>query len=122
MGKIIKHNKILIAEDERPIAEAIKSKLIDSGFEVVIAIDGEQAVEIAGRGECRAVILDLVLPKLDGFEVLKHIKELPEPPLVIIIANIAEEQDRIKAFSLGAAEYFVKSSTTIDMIADYLNK
>ena len=100
-------NKILIVEDELPIAELEKDYLELSGFEVVIETDGNRGLEQALKGEFNLVILDLMLPGMDGFEVCRRIREVTEIPVIMVSAK-KEDIDKIRGLGLGANDYMTK--------------
>lgn len=110
--------KILVAEDEKSIADALALQLQHAGFAVDLATDGEQALAMLTKGAYDAVILDLVMPKVNGFEVLEGIQELTKRPKVIVASNLSQEQDAQRAKGLGADDYFVKSNTPLKDIVE----
>ncbi|MFA6407515.1 MAG: response regulator [Candidatus Paceibacterota bacterium] len=112
--------RILIVEDEQALAKVLEEKLIKSGFEVKIAGDGEAALYAAGVFKPEMILLDLILPKKDGFEVLKELKASPTLATipVIVLSNLGEDENLKKAFALGAKDYFVKSQHPINEIID----
>ena len=110
--------KILIVEDENFLSSLIKARLEKEGFVVSQSFDGEAALESLKKEKPSFVILDLILPKLSGFEVMEHISldpELSKIP-VIILSNLAQDTDIEKIKSLGAREYFVKVRISTDDI------
>lgn len=115
-----KLKKILIAEDEKPMARALELKLNHSGFETKVVGDGEAAWEAIKKEKFDLILLDLMMPKMDGFEVLKSLKEKKDNTPVIIASNLGQDDDAQKAKSLGAKWYFVKSDTSINKIVDYV--
>lgn len=117
MGK-----KILIVEDERPISKALELKLNNSGFEAMAAYDGLQALTKIETDKPDLVLLDLVMPNLDGFGLLNKLKEKNISVPVIVTSNLSQEEDINKAKSLGAIDYYVKSNTSLSAIVDLINK
>lgn len=112
--------KILIVEDEQVLAKVLKEKFDKAGFETKVSGDGDAAVVDAKNFLPEIIILDLVLPKKSGFEVLKEIKAGPETKTipVIVVSNLGEDSDIKKALSLGAKDYFVKSQHPINEIIE----
>lgn len=110
--------KILIAEDEKPLAEALALKLGHEGFETIHAEDGEKAIELILVGGIDLVILDLVMPKVDGFGVLEEMKEKGIKIPVIVASNLSQKEDKTKAKSLGATDYFIKSDVPISELVN----
>lgn len=115
-----KLKRILIVEDEKPMARALELKLNHSGFETVVASDGEAALENLKKQKFDLVLLDLMIPKIDGFGVIKAMKENGDKTPVIVASNLGQEDDAQKAKTLGAKWYFVKSDTPINKIVDYI--
>jgi DNA-binding response OmpR family regulator len=112
--------KVMLVEDDRFLSSLIKARLEKDGFGVVQAFDGEQAIQALNADRPSLVILDLIMPKTNGFEVLKTISLTPglsDTP-VIIVSNLAQDSDIEKARQLGAKEYFVKVKISIDDLVD----
>jgi len=104
---------ILIVEDESPMAKALKLKLEKDGLEVTIAENGEAGIKQLDEKAFDLVICDLMMPVVDGFEVLKHIRENEIDTIVIVASNLSQTEDIQKARDMGARDYFVKSDTPI---------
>ncbi len=112
--------KILIVEDEKTLSFVLDEKLKKANFETRIAGDGEVAIAIARSFKPEMILLDLILPKKDGFSVLKELKadeELKMIP-VIVLSNLGEDENIKKAFALGAIDYFVKAQHPINEIIE----
>lgn len=107
---------IMVVEDDRFLSSLIKARLEKDGFSVAQAFDGEEAVASLKSERPNLVILDLIMPKVTGFEVLQMISITPglERTPVVILSNLAQESDIQKARQLGAREYFVKVKISID--------
>lgn len=101
-------NKILIIEDEVNIRELLKDNLEYEGYEVFEAEDGETALKMVKENNYDLVILDLMLPKLNGYEFLKGLRKFDKLLPVIILSAKSEEIDKIKGFDLGADDYITK--------------
>lgn len=114
--------KILIAEDEKPMAHALEVKLNSSGYEATTVFDGQQAIEALEAETYHLVLLDLMMPKKDGFAVLEEMKEKKIKTPVIVSTNLSQESDIDKAKNLGAKDYFVKSDTPITGVVEYVKK
>ncbi len=110
--------RILIAEDEKPMANALSLKLQSVGFEAKIVYDGEAAIAALNESKYDLLILDLVMPKKDGFFVLEELKKLKINIPVIIASNLSQEEDIKRAKDLGAQDYFIKSDTTLLQIVE----
>jgi len=108
--------KIMIVEDDRFLSSLMKARLEKEGFEVVQAFDGEEAIEMLHKVIPALVILDLIMPKVTGFEVLQMLSITPQLDKipVVIVSNLAQDSDIEKARQLGAREYFIKVKVSID--------
>lgn len=102
---------ILLVEDDTFLAGMYVTKLELEGFRVVLASDGEQAVQLAEREVPDIMLLDIVLPKKSGFEVLKEIKAKPATKNVpvILLTNLGQKEDVQKGLQLGALDYLIKA-------------
>lgn len=105
--------KILIIEDERPLAHALELKLGHAGYEIEVAYTGAEGLEKARKGKFALILLDLILPEMDGFTVLT---QLGKKAKVIVLSNLGQEEDKKKAADLGAVEYCVKANTPLSEI------
>ncbi|KKW47535.1 MAG: hypothetical protein A2128_00465 [Candidatus Liptonbacteria bacterium GWC1_60_9] len=107
---------ILLVEDDPFLSALLKTRLQNEGLTVVHAVDGQQAVEILKASKPSLILLDLILPKKSGFEVMEAIQSDPElnKSPIIIISNLGQESDVQRGRELGAIEYFVKAKTSID--------
>lgn len=106
--------KILIVEDDKFLRELISQKLLREGYEISEAVDGEKGLKMAKDEKPDLILLDLILPGLDGFEVLSKIKEDPaaaEIP-VIILSNLGQKDDIERGLKLGAIDYLIKAHFT----------
>jgi DNA-binding response OmpR family regulator len=108
--------KILIVEDERLIAKPLAMKLQFSGFEVKNAYDGAEALTMMADEKFDLVLLDLMMPKVDGFDVLSKLKERGDMTPVIVASNLSQEKDISRVLELGVTSYYVKTNTTLDEI------
>ena len=108
--------KIMIIEDDRFLSSLMKARLEKEGFSVTQAFDGEEAIQALKAEMPALVILDLIMPKVTGFEVLQMISITPQLDKVpvVIVSNLAQDSDIEKARQLGAREYFIKVKISID--------
>lgn len=106
--------KILIIEDDKFLRELIAQKLIKEGYEVDGAIDGEEGLKKIKKDKPDLILLDLILPGVDGFEVLARTKEDPKVSTipVIILSNLGQKDDVEKGLKLGAVDYLIKAHFT----------
>lgn len=109
-------DKILIVEDDKKTASLIKLYLEREGFQTVIAYDGQQALELAEQHRPIFVILDLMLPVLDGWEVCRRLRQSFAVPILILTAR-GEEVDRVSGLTLGADDYVVKPFSPGELVA-----
>lgn len=107
---------ILIVEDERKTASLVALYLEREGFQTVVAYDGHQALELARRHSPIFVILDLMLPMLDGWEVCRQLRRTSDVPILILSAR-EEEIDRVSGLTLGADDYVVKPFSPRELVA-----
>jgi len=107
-------HKILIIEDDRFLRELISKKLAKEGFEVSEAIDGEEGIKKIKSEKPGLILLDLILPGIDGFEVLSKMKDDPTVSSipVIILSNLGQKEDVEKGLKLGAVDYLIKAHFT----------
>jgi len=110
--------KILIAEDENAIGKALQLKLEHLGFDVEIAANGEEALTALKKTKFDLMLLDIMMPKIDGFGVLAGLKELDYKPIIFISSNLSQQSDRDKAVNLGADDFLVKSDVSLKEIVD----
>jgi DNA-binding response OmpR family regulator len=108
--------KILIVDDEPPIIDVLRYNLIQSGYSVLVAWDGEQALVLARGENPDLVILDLMLPKIDGIEVCKMLRQESNIPIIMLTAK-DEEIDRVLGLELGADDYVVKPFSVRELMA-----
>lgn len=108
--------KILIVEDDEAINTMISKALSKEGFDIKNAFDGKEALDTFENGDFKLIILDLMLPKIDGIEVMRRIREKSTIPILILSAK-AEESDRIIGLGLGADDYLVKPFSVAELIA-----
>lgn len=107
---------ILIIEDEQSIAELERDYLEISGFSVDIASDGDTGLQKALKGDYALIILDLMLPGKDGFQVCKEVREVKDIPIIIVSAR-KDDIDKIRGLGLGADDYVTKPFSASEMVA-----
>lgn len=114
------NKKILVVEDDEFLFDAYRLKLEKENFEVAIAHDGEEALKQADLFKPDLIILDIVMPKMDGIETLKRLKKNPRTSSIpIIIASNVDQAEKVnECKQLGAVDYFVKSNITINSLAE----
>ena len=112
--------KILIVEDDKFLRELIARKLTAENYEIIEAVDGEEGLKKIKETKPDLVLLDLILPGTDGFEVLSRIKEDPSLASipVIILSNLGQREDVERGMKLGAVDYLVKAHFTPNEIVE----
>lgn len=116
--------KILMVEDDKFLRDLAVKKFTQAGYDVVVAIDGSEAMAVAAKENPGVILLDIILPGMDGFEVLRILKadaKLKAVP-VILMSNLGQESDIERGTALGAAEYLVKAHFTLDEIVEKIKK
>jgi len=116
--------RILVVEDEAMISSIYKTKFEADGFEVLIAADGATGLALAKKEKFDIIILDIILPGLDGFSILEEIKKdkVAKNTPVIMLTNLGTEDDKAKGQKLGALDYLVKASLTPGQISDKIKQ
>ncbi len=113
-----KKKKVLVIEDEAPLQEAVKIKLGREGVDVIVARTGEEGLSLLKREKPDLVWLDILLPGINGLEVLRIIRENEETKtLPVVVVSVSSGEEKIKqAFSMNIVDYLVKSEYTLDDI------
>lgn len=108
--------KILVVDDERVLVKGIKFNLESEGYRVEAGYDGEQAVEMARNGGFDLIILDLMMPKIDGLQACMRIREFSNVPIIMLTAR-SEDADKIIGFECGADDYITKPFNILELKA-----
>lgn len=113
-----KSSRVLLAEDDKFISRAYQDGLKRAGFDVVSAVDGQEAVDKAKTDKPDIILLDLIMPVKNGFEALEEIKQNEETKKipVIILSNLGQDSDIQKGKNLGAADYLIKSNFSMNEV------
>ncbi len=106
---------ILIVEDELPISNLIKINLVDAGYKCTCAFDGEEAANLIENNQFDLILLDIMLPKIDGYELMEYIKSYDIP--VIFLTAKSDVRDKVKGLKLGADDYITKPFEIIELLA-----
>jgi DNA-binding response OmpR family regulator len=109
--------RILIVEDERPIAEFVQRGLEAEGYSIACAHDGEEGLALTRTGDFALIILDVLLPKLSGLEVVQKVREGNEAIPVIMLTALAETEDVVTGLDLGASDYLTKPFAFAELLA-----
>jgi len=108
--------KVLVVDDEKPISDIIRFNLTKEGYQIITAFDGEEALQQMKAEQPDLVLLDVMLPRLDGFQVLKKIREGSQVPVIMLTAK-EEEVDKVLGLELGADDYITKPFGMRELIA-----
>ena len=108
--------KILVVDDEKVLVKGIKSNLESEGYQVEVGYDGEEAVELARGGGFDLIILDLMMPKIDGLQACMRIREFSNVPIIMLTAR-SEDTDKIIGFECGADDYITKPFNILELKA-----
>jgi len=118
----IKNKKILIIEDELALARVLSLKITSAGYACEVANDGDSGFKLLSNNVYSLVLLDLILPGLDGFEILEKCKTLKHKSPIVILSNLNQGDDMKRAKDLGATDFFVKSDMQLSDIINYVKK
>ena len=110
------NRKVLVVDDEKPISDIVKFNLEKEGYEVGVAFDGEDAIRKVYQFEPDLILLDIMLPKMDGFQVCKKIRESFNTPILMLTAK-EEEVDKVLGLELGADDYITKPFSVRELMA-----
>ncbi len=108
--------KILIVDDEDLLVKGIRFNLENDGYEVVTGSDGLQAVELARAGGIDLIVLDLMMPNMDGMEACRHIRQFSSVPIIMLTAK-ADDMDKLMGFDCGADDYMTKPFNILELKA-----
>ncbi len=108
--------KILVVDDENLLVKGIKFNLENDGFEVVTGSDGMEAVEKASNQDVDLIVLDLMMPRLDGLEACRKIREFSDVPIIMLTAK-ADDMDKLMGFEHGADDYLTKPFNILELKA-----
>ncbi len=108
--------KILVVDDEKVLVKGIKFNLENEGYQVEVGYDGEQAVELARSGNFDLIMLDLMMPKIDGLQACMQIREFSNVPIIMLTAR-SEDTDKLIGFEYGADDYITKPFNILEVKA-----
>lgn len=107
---------ILVVEDEKPISDILRFNLEKEGFKVCQAYDGEEGLKAAKEKDFDLILLDVMLPKMDGFNVLREVRAVKQTPIIMVTAR-EEEIDKVLGLELGADDYITKPYSVRELLA-----
>ncbi len=114
--------RILLVEDEKPIARALELKLTHANFLVRVATNGQEAITLFKKERFALILLDLILPIMNGFEVLQFLKENKNTIPVIVFSSLGQPEDQKRTKELGATDFIIKSTTSIADMVEKIKK
>lgn len=114
--------RVLIVEDEKALSHALDLKLQHEGFETFVANSGEECLSALKEHTFDIMLLDLVMPTLDGFQVLEALQGKASSPAIFVISNLSQSEDEARVLKLGAKKYFIKSETSLEVIVNEVKK
>jgi len=122
--------KLLVVEDDPFLSDIYNTKLKQAGFEVDLAMTGEECLQKLTVGKYDLMVLDIVLPQLDGWEILSRVREMRQKSVnpgidgmkIIILSNLGQKEEIRKGFDLGADGFMIKAHFTPSEVADEINK
>lgn len=119
-----KKKVVLIIEDDEILLRALYLKFQNAGYTLSSATDGESGLKVAQRVTPDLILLDLILPKMDGFDVLKFLKADPNTQdiPVVVLSNLGDDVDIKKAKDLGALDYYIKANTKLEHLQEKVVK
>lgn len=115
-GEVVRGRKILVVDDEKPIAEILRYNLELEGFTVLLAYDGEEALRLAQEERPDLLLLDIMLPKKDGFAVCRELRRTENMPVIMLTAK-DNELDKVLGLELGADDYVTKPFSAREVVA-----
>lgn len=108
--------RVLIVEDEKPLAQALKLKLEFAGFDVSVVDNGKSCMELVAKEKFGVILLDMMMPIMDGFKTLEALKKAENKTPVFTLSNLSVDDDVTKVLGMGAQKYFIKSDTPLSTI------
>ena len=120
----MENKTILVVEDDKFLRELLANKLIAEGFKIEGAVDGKEAFAVLEKGRPDLIILDIILPDINGFEILEKIRknESWSPVPVIILSNLDQKEDIDRARSLGAIDFMIKANFSLNEVVNHVKK
>ena len=109
-------NKILVVDDEEALRTVLASELEGEGYQVTTAVDGQNAIDILGSAVFDLILLDIKMPNVDGFEVLKFVKERHPTTKIIMLTGFADLKNAIESKKLGAEDFVSKPYDLVDLL------
>ncbi len=119
---MVNRKKILIVEDEKPLAQALRLKLGFSGYDVSVAENGQECLNMVAKQTFDIILLDMMMPVMDGFQTLQGLQKLKNKTPIFALSNLSVDDDVAKVLKMGANKYFIKSDTPLSVLVDEVKK
>lgn len=113
---------VLVIEDEKPLYTALRLKLEHEGIKVTVATDGQEALDLLAKHDYDLMLLDLIMPNMDGFQTLEQLAKIGKHPKIYIMSNLSQPEDETRARELGASKFFIKADTALTEIVEEIKK
>lgn len=114
--------KVLIVEDDAALSNILQLKLTSEGFAVTNAYDGEAGLKAIQEGSFDVILLDLIMPKMNGFAVLEEVKKHNISTPIIVCSNLGQDEDIKKAKEFGVKDYYIKSEMSLNDVVELIKK
>lgn len=115
-----KSKRVLIVEDEKPLSHALELKLSNEGYQTKVVTNGRDALEALKAQAYDVMLLDMMMPVMDGFQVLEQIQSFDEKPVVFVLSNLSLHDDKERVIKLGARDFFVKSEISLADVVEQI--
>lgn len=118
------HSKILLIDDDPVLIKALGAEFVEEGFEFISALDGETGLALIKTNLPDIILLDLIMPRMNGFDVLQELKraEFTKNIPVVLLTNLEPDENVRKGMELGAVDYCIKSSMNLEKMVNKINK
>lgn len=113
---------VLVIEDEKPLYTALRLKLEHEDVKVTVATDGKEALELLTKHDYDLVLMDLIMPNMDGFQALEQLAKMGKHPRIYVMSNLSQPEDEARALELGATKFFIKADTALVSIVEEIKK
>ncbi len=121
-GYMTATKRVLIVEDERPLSHALELKLAHEGIDSTVVPNGQEALDLLAKQHFDVMLLDMMMPVMDGFQVLEHLQKMSSIPTVFALSNLSVHDDQERVLAMGAKKYFIKSDTPLSLIVEEIKK
>ena len=120
MSNKTKH--ILIVEDEKPLSHALELKLHNEGHTTRVVTNGQDALSAIKEDDFDVMLLDMMMPVMDGFQVLEKLQDVEKKPVIFVLSNLSLHDDKDRVLGMGARDFFVKSEISLADVVHEINQ